>query len=160
MIKFTFEVEDQSGLSFLDLKIKRSDNKLYFDIFRKPAATDHVIPYQSAHPLNHKLSVFHSLFNRAFSIPLNNASFIREINTIKAIANNNGFPDHLINKLYHKTKNKMITKRLTSLRSNTKREMKYFSLPYVPQLSERISYTLKKYNICISHKVRHKINNF
>ena len=44
-IKFTQELEVDTGLPFLDLNIRRSRTGLIFDIYRKPTATDHVIHY-------------------------------------------------------------------------------------------------------------------
>ena len=152
-IRFTHELEINSSLSFLDLNIHRTSNTISFDIYRKPTATDHVIPYQSSHPLNIKLAAFHALFHRLLSIPLNQISYKTELNNIKQIARNNGFPDDLIFTLYHKIKRKMTLHRITSLCKIARLEKKFFSIPYIPRLSEKIQYALKKFNICISHKV-------
>ena len=43
--------------------------------------------------------------------------------------------------------------KVTSLSKVKSVDPKYFSLPYIPHLSEKIQYYLKKYDIQISHKV-------
>ena len=52
-IKFTFEIETNNSLPFLDLKIIRTHNTFEFEIYRKPTTTSHVIPFNSVHPLSH-----------------------------------------------------------------------------------------------------------
>ena len=101
-IIFTYELELNSTLPFLDLKLKIIDQKLHFSIFRKPTTTSHLIPYNSFHPFCHKVAAFHSFFHRLFSIPLSNVDFIEEINTIFYLAYINNYPFNIINDLYLK----------------------------------------------------------
>ena len=150
-IKFTYELEVGSALPFLDLNIRRTTNALSFEIYRKPTSTDHVIHYRSSHPLNLKLAAFHSLFHRLVSTPLDEAAYKNELNIIRQIARVNGFPDNIINNMYHKIKQKLVLRRITSLNYIKLADKKFFSLPYIPFLSERIQYILKKYDIYISH---------
>jgi hypothetical protein len=51
-VKFSLEKEIDHHINFLDIKIYNNDNKLSFGIFRKPTATDVIIPTDSCHPLN------------------------------------------------------------------------------------------------------------
>ena len=50
-IVFTFEIEQDRNLPFLDLKVKHSNGIIYFDIYRKDTTTSHMIPYNSIHPI-------------------------------------------------------------------------------------------------------------
>ena len=50
MIKFTIEKETDNNINFLDISIQNKGNKLLFNIYRKPTATD-TIPHDSCHPL-------------------------------------------------------------------------------------------------------------
>ena len=61
-INFTMETEHNASLPFLDLLIKRQNSNLSFSIFRKQTATDHVIPSESSHPIQHKSASFRSYF--------------------------------------------------------------------------------------------------
>jgi hypothetical protein len=51
-IKFTLEKETEHRINFLDITIHNTDSKLSFSIYRKPTATDVIIPADSCHPLN------------------------------------------------------------------------------------------------------------
>ena len=65
-IQFTVEIEMNSCLNFLDLKISRNRfDRLSFSIFRKPTHTDKYLNYNSCHPIEHKNSVIRSLMHRA-----------------------------------------------------------------------------------------------
>ncbi|XP_045470675.1 uncharacterized protein LOC123677962 [Harmonia axyridis] len=141
-IQFTMEVESDNKLPFLDLMIHKSDT-LEFSIYRKPTNTDNIIPFHSNHPYSHKFASFHSLFNRLFTVPLNNANFLNELNIIKQIAYNNGFPIHLINRLYCRYVNKFSNHRLTQRNPQNK----YFSLTYFGPISLKLkNILLKKLN--------------
>ena len=49
-VKFTLENEKDGCINFLDFTIQNKDNKLLFNIFCKPTATDIIIPKDSCHP--------------------------------------------------------------------------------------------------------------
>jgi len=55
-LNFMLEQEQNNGLNFLDLTIKKTPNKMIFDIYRKPATSDNIIPNDSCHPSEHKLA--------------------------------------------------------------------------------------------------------
>lgn len=59
-IKFTCEIEKDGVLPFLDLHLKRMNNKFEFGIFRKETATDRCIPSTSYHTQQTKLAAFNS----------------------------------------------------------------------------------------------------
>ena len=66
-MKFTLEVEDDGRLNFLDLTVSRNENKVQFNIYRKPTATDIVIHATSHHPMSQKMAAFHSMISRLLS---------------------------------------------------------------------------------------------
>ena len=61
-IKFTYKTETNNSISFLDLRISKVLDSLSFEIYRKYTYTDHVIPFESHHPMPQKLSDLHSYF--------------------------------------------------------------------------------------------------
>ena len=64
-IDFTYELEDEGNLPFLDLNIKHHpDGTLSTNVFRKKTHTDKYLNFQSHHPLAHKLAVVRTLHNR------------------------------------------------------------------------------------------------
>ena len=66
MIRFTYEVEENQRLPFLDIEILHHiDGTLSTKVFRKKTYTERYLDFQSHHPLAHKLAVVKTLFNRA-----------------------------------------------------------------------------------------------
>jgi hypothetical protein len=96
---FTAEQESNNQLNFLDLTIHRQQDKFGFNIYRKPTITDHIIPDDSCHPSEHKLSAIRYLTHRMQTYPLNEADRLKETHTIQQIlrANNYG---HSISNLH------------------------------------------------------------
>ena len=64
IIKFTLELENNSSLAFLDVRINRTVNcKLWTTIHHKPTHTDRYLQFDSHHPLHHKLAVARTLYH-------------------------------------------------------------------------------------------------
>ena len=107
-IQFTSEIESDNSINFLDIKIKKNNDKLKFSVYRKPTTTDTVIHNDLHHPKNQKLAAFNSLIHKALSIPMDIEDFNNEINIIKQIAKNNGYNIRLINQVIENMKTKII----------------------------------------------------
>jgi len=61
-----YEVEQDGKLPFLDILLKRMDSgDLKLCIYRKPTHTDQYLNFSSHHPVEHKLSVVRTLFERS-----------------------------------------------------------------------------------------------
>jgi hypothetical protein len=82
-INFTIEKEQYESINFLDLTIHRQTNKLQFSIYRKPTQTDIIIPNDSCHPYEHKLSGINYLLNRLHTYPITEEAKDAEVNTIR-----------------------------------------------------------------------------
>jgi len=65
-IKFTYEVEQDGMLPFLDILLERTDSGgLKLCIYRKPTHTDQYLNFSSHHPVEHKFSVVRTLLERS-----------------------------------------------------------------------------------------------
>ena len=65
-IKFTYEVEQDGKLLFLDILLERMDiSGLKLCIYRKPTYTDQYLNFSLHHPVKHKLSVVRTLLERS-----------------------------------------------------------------------------------------------
>lgn len=158
-VVFTMELESDGAIPFLDILVQRGNNhKLDFSIYHKPTTTDSVIPYHSNHPITHKLAAFNSFFHRLFNIPLNHDNFIKELNFIKQIAHNNNYPPHIINKIYYKHISRFLNKNLITTPTN--KQNKYFSLPFLNNISYKIQDIFRKLNLNISFKTTWPLKNF
>ncbi|XP_036317568.1 uncharacterized protein LOC118732541, partial [Rhagoletis pomonella] len=92
-IKFTMETEEERKINYLDLTVKINDttNKIEFEIYRKPTATDTIIHNSSNHPQQNKNAAFKQLITRLERTPLTEECYKKELDTIYAIAENNGY---------------------------------------------------------------------
>ena len=96
-MKFTMEKEKNNRINFLDITIVKEHNKLTFDIYRKPTTTDSIIPYDSCHPIEHKLAAVRYLTNRMNTYHLNTTNKKKEKNTIKHILQKNKYDISVMN---------------------------------------------------------------
>jgi len=63
-MKFTSEKEQNNKINFLDITITKNHEGLSFEIYRKPTATDIIIPNGSCHPREHKSAAIRYYCNR------------------------------------------------------------------------------------------------
>ena len=152
-LNFTLEKEKDNKLNFLDLTLIKKNNRLEFNIFRKPTNTDLIIPYDSSHHISQKLSTFQSLYYRAYNLPLNEEGLNKELKIIKQLASKNNYPLKIIQKIENKHKTKAFIKSLKSIISwtvpyNTDIESKqqtiYKSLSYYKETGNKLEKNLKK----------------
>jgi len=78
-IKFTYEVEQDGKLPFLDILLERTDSGgLKLCIYRKPTDTNQYLSFSSHHPVEHKLSVVRTLLERIQQLVTVNQGKIQE----------------------------------------------------------------------------------
>ncbi|KAJ8939829.1 hypothetical protein NQ318_013048 [Aromia moschata] len=137
-IKFTYEVEHNEQLPFLDvLVIRNSDNKLEFDVYRKETAILRYIPNDSHHPFQHKMASFNSLIHRLLNFPLSKERFEHEKQLIKNIAKSNGYSVHLIDSI-------------SLTRKNVKSPLECWSLYFINEILAKIVENTNLYISAIS----------
>ena len=159
-IKFTMEMEVNKSINFLDIKIRSINNKFKFNIYRKETFTDVIIPANSNHPLNIKLSVFHSYLDRLLRIPMDPIDHNNELNTILNIAHSNGYNKDVIYKLYKKKQTKSISKFLYAVNNVTSNNEKiYKKLQFLNKVSYSLANELKKFNIIAGFSTQYTLKN-
>jgi hypothetical protein len=84
--------ETNNIITYMDLLISRSSNKLELSIYRKPTETGTVIHFNSNHPYQQKMSDFTYYIHRLMTLPITEESKQLEWQTISAIAKSNGYP--------------------------------------------------------------------
>ena len=95
-LKFTFEKEKGKCLPFLDVYVKRTDVGLGTSVYRKPTFTGQYSRSESFSPLKRKISLISTLVHRALMI-CSKRRLNEEIERIKKILLNNGYPKNIIN---------------------------------------------------------------
>jgi hypothetical protein len=68
----------ENGINFLDITISKVDHKISFNVYRKPTATDIIIPNDSCHPPEQKLAAIKYLINRLSTYPMNETNKRKE----------------------------------------------------------------------------------
>lgn len=147
-INFTIEIEKNQSINFLDLNIKYDNNGTIFtNWYNKDTASFRYINYNSTTPHRYKKNTIQHLTDKA--ITLAHPKYRKQnITKIKHILQQNNYPNILIDK----TIKKRIHQIYNHNNTNTSKNSKFISLPYVENLSENINKYLKKFNITAAFK--------
>ena len=153
-IQFEKELENESMLPFLDLKIiRQSEGNLKFKIHRKPTHSNRYLDAESNCPMSHKTSVIRSLVDRAFN--LCSTEYLEpELLLIKSTLKSNGYNPRHINQIIQKKRISIINPQNTSSsdRDHDNPQLKYISIPYIKGTSERMGRILKQKNIILANR--------
>jgi hypothetical protein len=165
-IKFTYEEENNGRLPFLDTIVIRNNNKLEFDIYRKPTDAPLCIPSDSHHPMVHKLAAFESALFRMHAFPLTTARRNKELDYLLKMAEMNGFDKEVVLKLNEKHERKRKWRdlcRLQPIREEKKRKVKDRNgkdvvknvvIPYFSPVTGRLQNALKCQSLNVCYKNR------
>ncbi|XP_055909861.1 uncharacterized protein LOC129944452 [Eupeodes corollae] len=158
-IQFTIENEHNNSLPYLDLILHRENNKILYNWYAKPTTSGRMINFNSTQPIKQKINTAFNFINKV--LDLSDKKYETEnIRKIKTILKNNNYPFYVINNLFKKRTEKLKTK--TNKNNNNhakttadnKEEKKFFSIPYVPNLTNNrnLHKIINKENISFSHK--------
>lgn len=114
-ISFTYEVEKEGRLPFLDILLLRKQRTLEIEIYRKPTNTNRIIPRTSQHSYPHKMAAFNHMIHRMLTLPISPDGQKKETEHILEIARLNGYPKQMILNLINKRKRTLHRETLTSL---------------------------------------------
>lgn len=156
-IQFTLEEENNNGILFLDLKITREKETLQTEWNTKKTWSGRYMNYKSELPSSFKKNVVTNLINRA--VKLTTPKYRpKKIKLIKETLKKNGYPPEFTNPIIKREINKIYNQRKHQA-DNKKKENKektkscsYVALPYVRRTTERLQWSLSKFNIKIASK--------
>jgi hypothetical protein len=145
-IQFTIEEEQDSKINFLDIHISKTNKNTSFDIFRKPTATDTIIPKGSCHPAEHKLGAIRYLQNRNATYLVTPESRLKETKTI----------DHILqaNK-YEPTNINTRTKTKKAYEQSDSHDKKWAKITYLGKEVRMITKLFKRTNLNIVFSTKH-----
>lgn len=134
-LKFTLEIEENSSIAFLDLRLHRKSEHIIIDWYAKPTASGRLINYTSMHPTAMKHNIGLSLAKRI--IGLSDPRFHRKnYKIISRLLQQNNYPNKTIRKIIFKTKKFYNTTPSTITPNNEPKQ--YKSMPYVPIITDQI----------------------
>ena len=96
VLHFTFEKEANQSLPFLDVFVEKSGNNFLTSIYRKPTFTGQYLRWDSFGPTKRKTNLIGTLVHRALKI-CSKSKLQQELDQIRAILLNNGYPEYIIN---------------------------------------------------------------
>jgi hypothetical protein len=151
-IKFTMEFEKDGILPFLDLNVKRSQGKITTSIYRKPTHTQLYLHWRSNHGKNALLGTLKSLIHRAHKLIDEKEDLLQELQLLKDVFIQNGYPIHLIEKtIQNSWKIEMMKKLKEELGQEEELPNRNFydilHAPYIQGFSELLQRQLKPFNV-------------
>lgn len=150
-IKFTYEIENNGQLPFLDTLVIRNKDRLEFDIYRKETNINRFITSDSNHCIQHKLAAFNFLIHRLVKFPLTKHRFDKELKLIENIAKYNGFSPKIVHDILRKQKNKVNFAKSTTLSNEPKlNKQKYVKIPFHPTATKGLNKILSKVDLKIA----------
>ena len=117
-IKFTSETENENCISFLDIKITRDNNKFMTSVYRKPTFSGVFTNFGSFIPKSYKYNLLFTLLHRAFKLCSNFERFHQEIDKLKTIFENNGYPKSFVDFCIKKYLDKVFIKKKVVLKTS------------------------------------------
>lgn len=98
-LKFTYELESDKSLNFLDVTVKREEKSFATSVFIKSTNNGDCLNFESICPLRYKEGVVKTLLHRAYSISSSWEAFDAEISRIKQLLVNNNYPLEMIDRI-------------------------------------------------------------
>ena len=97
-IKFTYDMEQNSSIPFLDVLIKKApDGKIQTSVYRKTTNTDIYMNWMSHAPTTWKIATLKSLIKRAFLVSSTETALEEEIRYLENVfCNHNDYPIKLV----------------------------------------------------------------
>ena len=145
--KFIVEFEENDKLPFLDILFIKSDFHLLLSIYRKPTHSDRHLNFHPCHPISVKRGVVIALVDTALRI-CSKEFLDSELLYLRDILFCNSYPIKFLDKIIKnrriKHKNRVIG---ASQCTEINMAKSFISLPYVPNLEERLKRILRKHNI-------------
>ena len=129
-ITFTYEVEKDKCLPFLDVNILFSNGKFSTTVYRKPTLTGLFTNFESFIPITYKQGLINTLLFRYFNISSSYAIFHAEIEKFRQIMTKNGYPESFFDKVVRSFLNKNFEKAPLHSIQIRKQIIKLFSPAY------------------------------
>ena len=148
-LKLSIERSDQTDkkqIPILDTLVKIEDNgSLTTELYIKPMASDIILPFASAHPIQTKKSVLYAQLLRAKRLGSSRSAQDRGMNKIESLFRSNGYPAKMIRKTKFLVKSRNHRKPSeTRKQSDPFSDSTFISLPFIDDhLSGKIESLVK-----------------
>ena len=141
-IQFTYEIEQNNSISFLDVKLIRNREKLDTTVYRKPTNSDIYLNWNSFAPKSWRCGTLKTLLLRAYKICSTAKLRNDEIKHIKQVfREKNDYPIGVIQEIARKLENGIIS---DTIPEDERQEIHLLSLPYRGKKGEKLAGALKR----------------
>ena len=160
-IKFTYEVEQDGKLPFLDILLERTDSGgLKLSIYRKPTHTDQYLNFSSHHPVEHKLSVVRTLLERSQQLVTVSQDKTQEGAHVEEALRACGYPPWCFSKVRRQMEFKGDNRKKKNKKQEASVKRPMIAIPYVEKVSEATVRIMKKHNVSVAMKPWKTLKDF
>ena len=140
-MNFTFEIESDNNMPFLDVKVIRSDSSFITSLYRKPTFSGVYTNFGSFIPELYKRNLVSTLLFRIFTICSTWELMHKEVMNLKNILKRNSYPRSLTDKLVKKFFDKM--NRVRTPVTTVPKQPFTIVLPYLGSISNKVKRNLR-----------------
>ena len=147
-VKFTYELEHNKQLAFLDVGLDNSTGSIELSVHRKPTHTGLYNKWESLAPLKYKTNLIRNLLHRAYRICSNSRLLENEIQAITNLLKKSGKKGWIIRNTIQKFFNKQrdiknLNKSDLSTKRSNKQILVFFKLQYLHRIFTQIEKKLE-----------------
>lgn len=135
-IQFTIEVEEKGEIAFLDMKLRKNNNKITFDWFTKETSSGRIINFNATQPKNQIINTAKNLISRVLNIS-DDKYHTKNISKIEKILKTNSFPNKLVKTLIDNTVKNLKNQNYTQQKTTDDEDKKFYSVKYIPGLTDK-----------------------
>ena len=156
-IQFTVEYPDSdNSLAFLDSHPQvLEDGSIKLKVYRKPTHTDQYLSFSSNHPIEHKLGVIRTLYNRAETIVTTSEDRAAELDHVDKALTQCGYPKWALKKFRDKLSTVPPTEQPAA--PEKPRFCGKVQIPFIPGLSDKLKRVFLEHNVQFTHKPFNKL---
>ena len=141
-ISFSYEIEKDGVMPFLDVNIFREKGKFVNNVYRKETFTGVYTNLSSFIPLAYKFGLAYTLLHRCFNLVSDMSKFHLEVAKLKEILLKNGYPRKIIDACVFKFLNKFFEPKSVTL--TVPKKQLFFVLPFMGNMLGVIKTGLSK----------------
>ena len=124
ILQFTYEIEVNKQIPFLDTLIKRNRDNVDTRIYTKPTNSGECMNYSSHCPDRYKTGVIKNFLHRSYQVSSTWEAFIGDLDRIRQLLVNNNFPNFVVERTIAKFLNSKYSSNSSTTTSNSQQTHK------------------------------------
>ena len=146
-VNFTYKLENNKQLPFLDVNVDNSKDKLQLSIYRKPTHTGLYNKWSSLAPTKYKINLIRSLVNRAIKGCSNRQLLFLECEKITKMLQQNEYPTKTIRNVIRKAinRNQKPDAKLHPNQQQSTKHCVFFKLQFIDRISMQIEKEIREF---------------